>query len=74
MTLGDGSMDAKVLLLIALLSPILMLAAGVFARRENAAGNGHPADPGKNAHLAPVRPIARAASSSEPMKAARVGV
>ncbi len=36
MTLGDGSMDAKVLLLIALLSPILMLAAGVFARPENA--------------------------------------
>jgi hypothetical protein len=70
-------MDAKVLLLIALLSPILMLAAGIFARRENAGdntGNGHPADPGKNAHLAPVRQIAHAASSGEPMKAARVGV
>ena len=65
-------MDAKVLLLIALLSPILMLAAGIFARPENAGDT--PADPGKNAHVAPVRRIAHAASSSEPMKAARVGV
>ncbi len=36
---GMGSMDAKVLLLIALLAPILMLAAGIFARRENAEDN-----------------------------------
>ncbi len=38
-------MDAKVLLLIALLAPILMLAAGVFARQGNAGddtGNAHP--------------------------------
>jgi len=34
-----GFMDAKVLLLIALLAPILMLAAGIFARRENAEDN-----------------------------------
>jgi len=32
-------MDSKVLLLLALLAPILMLAAGIFARRENAADN-----------------------------------
>ena len=40
-------MDAKLLLLIALLTPVLMLAAGIFARRENAGdniGNGHPED------------------------------
>jgi hypothetical protein len=28
--------DAKILLLIALLAPVLMLAAGIFARRESA--------------------------------------
>ena len=33
-------MDAKVLLLIALLAPILMLAAGILARRENAGDRG----------------------------------
>ncbi len=32
---GEGSMDAKVLLLIALLAPILMLAAGIFVGRKN---------------------------------------
>ena len=51
-------MDAKLLLLIALLAPVLMLAAG-FARRENAGdniGNGHPEDhPGKTAHSASQR-------------------
>jgi hypothetical protein len=50
MTLGGWAMDAKVLLLIALLVPILMLAAGVFARRENAGdgtGNAPPEDPGR---------------------------
>jgi hypothetical protein len=30
-----GSMDAKVLLLIALLAPILMLAAAIFAGRKS---------------------------------------
>jgi hypothetical protein len=38
-------MDAKLLLLIALLAPILTLAAGIFARREDAGDNtenGHP--------------------------------
>ncbi len=74
---GGWAMDAKLLLLIALLAPVLMLAAGIFARWENAGENtenGHPEDPGKNAHLAPVRRIAQAASSSEPMKEASVGV
>ena len=33
---GDGAMDLKLLLLIALLAPVLMLATGFFARRENA--------------------------------------
>ncbi len=49
-------MDAKVLLLIALLAPILTLAAGIFARQGNAGddtGDAHPEDPGKTAHSAP---------------------
>ncbi len=69
-------MDSKVLLLIALLAPILMLAAGIFARWENAGDNtenGHPEDLGKTAHFAPVRQTAQAVSSSEPMKEASVG-
>ena len=70
-------MDAKLLLLIALLAPILTLAAGIFARRENAGDhteNGHPEHQAKNAHFGPVRQIARAASSGEPMKEASLGV
>ncbi len=70
-------MDAKLLLLIALLVPILALAAGIFARRKNAgddAENGHPAHQAKNAHLGPVRHIAQAASRTEPMKEASLRV
>ncbi len=37
-------MDLKVLLLIALLAPVLMLAAGVFARRKSDAPNLQPTD------------------------------
>jgi hypothetical protein len=40
-------MDVKILVMFALLAPVLMLAAGIFARRENAGdniGNGHPED------------------------------
>ena len=70
-------MDAKLLLLIALLVPILALAAGIFARRKNAgddAENGHPPHQAKNAHFGPVRHVAQAASRSEPMKEASSGV
>ena len=35
-------MDAKLLLLIGLLAPVLMLAAGIFARREGDAPSSHP--------------------------------
>jgi hypothetical protein len=69
-------MDAKLLLLIALLAPILTL-AGIFARRENAGNNsenGHPEHQAKNAHFGPVRQVARAASSGEPMSEASLGV
>jgi hypothetical protein len=64
-------MDAKLLLLITLLAPILTLAAGIFARRENAddnTENGHPEHLAKNAHFGPMRQIARAAPSGEPVK------
>jgi hypothetical protein len=47
-------MDAKVLLLIALLAPILMLAAGIFARRGNAGhdtGNARPGGSGEDRAL-----------------------
>jgi len=33
--IGGGSMDAKVLLMFALLAPVLMLAAGIFAGRKS---------------------------------------
>jgi hypothetical protein len=49
-------MDAKLLLLIALLAPVLMLAAGIFARWENArenTENGHPTIRGR------MRPLRR---------------
>jgi hypothetical protein len=37
-----GSMDAKILLMFALLAPLLMLAAGIFARRETDAPSLQP--------------------------------
>jgi hypothetical protein len=48
-------MDAKVLLMITLLAPVLMLAAGIFARQGNAGddtGIVHP-EPRKTAASAP---------------------
>jgi hypothetical protein len=32
---GMGSMEAKIFLMFALLAPVLMLAAGIFAHRQN---------------------------------------
>ena len=32
---GTGSMEPKMLLMLALLAPVLVLAAGVFARRQD---------------------------------------
>ena len=60
-------MGVKVLVMFALFAPVLMLTAGIFARRETAGdniGNGHPEDPGKTAHSAPLRPMAQAAETS----------
>jgi hypothetical protein len=51
---GMGSMDVKILVMFALFAPVLMLTAGIFARRENAGdniGNGHPGGPGEDCAL-----------------------